>query len=94
MIKTKEVENIDKELHENSKSELKIRKIQAIYGQKSLLLCIPIEFIKDLGIVKGDYVKCMVNNKNQLVVEKAFSGSQHCIVENSQNEIKGGLIET
>jgi hypothetical protein len=48
----------------------KIRRIQAIHGQRSLLLCIPMEFIEGLDISKGDYVKCTLIN-GQLVVEKA-----------------------
>ncbi|MGH9980929.1 MAG: hypothetical protein ACRD6U_05175 [Nitrososphaeraceae archaeon] len=50
--------------------EIKIRRIQAIHAQRSLLLCIPIEFIDGLDIAKGDYVKCSLINR-QLIVEKA-----------------------
>jgi len=55
---------------ENNLSGIKIRRIQAIHGQRSLLLCIPIEFIEGLDIIKGDYVKCTLINR-QLIVEKA-----------------------
>ena len=55
---------------ENNNFETKIRRVQAIYGQKSLLLCLPIEFTYYLGIAKGNYVKCRIND-NQLIVEKA-----------------------
>ena len=51
-------------------SNLRYRRIQAIKGQKSCLLCIPLEFIEDLKISQGDYVKCSING-NQLIVEKA-----------------------
>jgi hypothetical protein len=61
---------IDKLDKEDNKSEIKIRRIQAIHAQRSLLLCIPIEFIAGLDIAKGDYVKCSLINR-QLIVEKA-----------------------
>lgn len=38
----------------NKKIQSKFRRLQAIYGQKSILLCIPIEFTQDLGLAKGD----------------------------------------
>jgi hypothetical protein len=56
--------------YKDNKLETKVRRIQAIYGQRSLLLCLPIEFTHYLGINKGDYVKCSIND-NQLIVEKA-----------------------
>ena len=51
-------------------TNLRYRRIQAIRGQKSCLLCIPVEFIADLKISQGDYVKCSIVG-NKLVVEKA-----------------------
>ena len=51
-------------------TNLRYRRIQAIRGQKSCLLCIPVEFIADLKISQGDYVKCAIVG-NKLVVEKA-----------------------
>ena len=63
-------EKSNKSLKDDSLSEIKIRRIQAIHGQRSLLLCIPIEFIEGLDIIKGDYVKCTLSNR-QLIVEKA-----------------------
>jgi hypothetical protein len=56
--------------YKDNKLETKLRRIQAIYGQRSLLLCLPIEFTHYLGISKGDYVKCSIDD-NQLIVEKA-----------------------
>jgi hypothetical protein len=50
--------------------QTELRKIQTIHGERSFVLCLPKEFIDDLKIVKGDYVKCRIKN-NQLVVEKA-----------------------
>ncbi|HET9807298.1 MAG TPA: hypothetical protein VFP49_10345 [Nitrososphaeraceae archaeon] len=51
-------------------SKPKIRKVQAIHGVKTLTLCIPRDFISEMQIAKGDYVKCTING-NKLVVEKA-----------------------
>ncbi len=67
----KETKNIQKTNEkENTSFETKIRRVQAIYGQKSLLLCLPIEFTYHLGIAKGDYVKCRISD-NKLVIERA-----------------------
>jgi hypothetical protein len=60
----------EESFYEDNKLETKLRRIQAIYGQRSLLLCLPIEFTNYLGISKGDYVKCSIAD-NQLIVEKA-----------------------
>ena len=62
--------NADELFFKDTKLETKLRRIQAIYGQRSLLLCLPIEFTHYLGISKGDYVKCSILD-NKLVVEKA-----------------------
>jgi hypothetical protein len=62
--------NENKFYRENNLSGIKIRRIQAIHDQRSLLLCIPIEFIEGLDITKGDYVKYSLINR-QLIVEKA-----------------------
>lgn len=67
---TEKSNNGNKSPRDDNLSEIKIRRIQAIHGQRSLLLCIPIEFIEGLDIIKGDYVKCTLNNR-QLIVEKA-----------------------
>lgn len=72
MIETIKIQNTNngEQSHKNTALETKLRRIQAIYGQRSLLLCLPIEFTHYLGITKGDYVKCSVVD-NQLIVEKA-----------------------
>jgi hypothetical protein len=67
---TEKSNNENNSYREGNLSEIKIRRIQAIHGQRSLLLCIPIEFIEGLDIIKGDYVKCTLKNR-QLIVEKA-----------------------
>ncbi|MGD1838335.1 MAG: hypothetical protein ACPKPY_09815 [Nitrososphaeraceae archaeon] len=48
----------------------KVRKIQAIQGDRSFLLCLPKEYVSNLNIKKGDYVKCTIEEE-KLVVEKA-----------------------
>ena len=49
----------------------KICVMQAIHGQRTFVLCIPKDFIEELSIAKGSYVKCWINNNGQLIVEKA-----------------------
>jgi hypothetical protein len=47
-----------------------LRKVQTIHGERSFVLCLPKDFIDDLNIAKGDYVKCRIHN-HELIVEKA-----------------------
>jgi hypothetical protein len=72
MIEAIKIQNTKTEesLYNDNKLEMKLRRIQAIYGQKSLLLCLPIDSTTYLGISKGDYVKCFIAH-NQLIIEKA-----------------------
>jgi hypothetical protein len=42
----------------NDKPE--VRKIQAIHGNRTLVLVIPRDFVERLKISKGDYVKCTI----------------------------------
>ena len=46
------------------------RKIQTLSGERGFLLCLPKEFMAKLGLGKGDYVKCIVQD-DELVVKKA-----------------------
>jgi hypothetical protein len=48
---------------------IEIRKIQALTGERSLTLVFPKQFAVELGITKGDFMKCHVSGK-KLVVEK------------------------
>lgn len=65
-----------KKLDQSEELESRIRILQKMCKQKSIFLCIPIEFTYRLGLSKGDYVKCSINNsdnnnnKKQLIVEK------------------------
>jgi len=48
---------------------IEIRKVQALQGEGSLTLVFPKEFATELGVRKGDFLKCQVD-KNRLIVEK------------------------
>jgi len=48
----------------------KIRTMQAIHGERTFVLCIPKDFIDEMRLAKGDYVKCWLSDR-RLVVEKA-----------------------
>jgi hypothetical protein len=54
------LENIDK---------IEIRRLQALTGERSLTLVFPKQFALELGIKKGDFLKCYVD-RNRLIVEK------------------------
>jgi hypothetical protein len=56
---------------EDKSTELKIIQIQLIDTHGSMVLHIPNEFVNDLNLVKDDYVKCYLKNR-QLVVEKEY----------------------
>jgi bifunctional DNA-binding transcriptional regulator/antitoxin component of YhaV-PrlF toxin-antitoxin module len=48
---------------------IEIRKVQALQGERSLTLVFPKEFATELGVRKGNFLKCQVD-KNRLIVEK------------------------
>jgi hypothetical protein len=48
---------------------IKIRRLQALTGERSLTLVFPKQFAAELGIGKGDFLKCYVDGK-RLIVEK------------------------
>ncbi len=52
-----------------SVTENEIRKVQALTGERSFTFVLPKAFAIELGIGKGDFLKCHVEN-NRLVVEK------------------------
>jgi hypothetical protein len=56
----------------DSKTNFRIRRIQAIHNDQTVVLYLPHDFISVLEIAKGDYVKCSINNSDnkQLIVEK------------------------
>jgi bifunctional DNA-binding transcriptional regulator/antitoxin component of YhaV-PrlF toxin-antitoxin module len=52
-----------------SSDTIEIRRIQALTGDRSLTLVFPKHFAEELGISKGDFLKCKVDG-NRLIVEK------------------------
>jgi antitoxin component of MazEF toxin-antitoxin module len=52
------------------RSEIEIRKAQALTGDRSLTVVLPKQFANQLGIGKGDFLKCHVEN-DRLILEKA-----------------------
>lgn len=54
--------------------KIEIRRIQALTGDRSLTLVFPKQFALDLGIEKGDFLKCHVDG-NRLIVQKLDTDS-------------------
>jgi hypothetical protein len=52
-----------------SPESVEIRRVQALTGERSFSLVFPKQFAVELGIGKGDFLKCQVDGK-RLVVEK------------------------
>jgi ABC-type lipoprotein release transport system permease subunit len=50
-------------------NRIEVRRVQSLQGEKSFTIVLPKEFAVHLGIGKGDFLKCLVEN-NRLVVEK------------------------
>ena len=48
---------------------IEVRRVQALRGERSFTLVFPKEFAVELGVGKGDFLKCHVDN-NRLIVEK------------------------
>lgn len=44
-------------------------RVQSLQGEKSFTIVLPKEFAVQLGIGKGDFLKCLVDGK-RLIVEK------------------------
>ena len=51
-------------------SEFEIRKVQGLIGETSFSIILPKVYATKLGIEKGDFLKCHVEN-NCLILEKA-----------------------
>ena len=58
--------NIPRDIHE----ETEIRKVQALTGERSLTIVLAKTFANQLGIQKGDFLKCYVKD-SKLILEKA-----------------------
>jgi hypothetical protein len=54
--------------HDNIE-DIRIRRLQALTGERSFTLVFPKQFALELGIRKGDFLKCHVDG-NRLIVEK------------------------
>ena len=50
-------------------NRIEVRRVQSLQGEKSFTIVLPKEFAVHLGIGKGDFLKCLVEN-NRLIVEK------------------------
>ncbi len=50
--------------------DVTIRKVQALQGERSLTVVLPKEFAIELGIMKGDYFK-VIMEKKRLILERA-----------------------
>jgi Antidote-toxin recognition MazE, bacterial antitoxin len=63
MVNTDNIDDFDKR-------EIEIRRAQALTGDRSLTVVLPKHFANQLGISKGDFLKCYIEN-NQLILQKA-----------------------
>jgi hypothetical protein len=59
-------------VHPNAQ-EIEYRKTQAIFGNSTFAVVIPKNFVNDLGIAKGDYLRIWQDGR-QLIIEKADQG--------------------
>lgn len=48
---------------------IEIRKVQALTGERSFILVFPKQFAVELGVVRGDFMKCRLDG-HRLIVEK------------------------
>ena len=53
----------------SNSDNIEIRRLQALTGERSFTLVFPKQFATELGIGRGDFLKCHVNG-NRLIVEK------------------------
>jgi bifunctional DNA-binding transcriptional regulator/antitoxin component of YhaV-PrlF toxin-antitoxin module len=51
--------------------KIELRRVQALQGERSFTLVFPKEFATQLGVGKGDFLKCQVD-RNRLIVEKVI----------------------
>ena len=49
--------------------KIEIRKIQALTGERSFTFVLPKRFALKLGVEKGDFLKCWIDDQ-KLIVEK------------------------
>jgi len=53
----------------DTEDSIEVRRIQALTGERSFTLVFPKQFATELGIGRGDFVKCRIDS-GRLVVEK------------------------
>ena len=56
-------------MNQYSESEIRMMRVQALQGERSFTLVFPKQFAIELGIGKGDFLKCQVEGE-RLIVEK------------------------
>lgn len=60
----------------NCTNNIEIRKIQALTGDRSFTLVFPKAFAHQLGVEKGDFLKCHVQD-GRLIVQRLNTDEQH-----------------
>ena len=53
----------------DNQDNIEVRKVQALTGERSFTLVFPKHFATELGVGRGDFVKCRID-RGRLVVEK------------------------
>jgi len=53
----------------DTEASIEVRRIQALTRERSYTLVFPKQFATELGVGRGDFVKCRIDN-GRLVVEK------------------------
>lgn len=53
----------------DTEGSIEVRRIQALTGERSFTLVFPKQFATELGVGRGDFVKCRIDS-GRLVVEK------------------------
>ena len=57
----------------NNIDNKELRRVQALHGERSLTIVVPKMLASKLGIMKGDYLKYLVDG-NRLIMEKVKLG--------------------
>jgi hypothetical protein len=53
----------------DSFEKIEVRRVQALQGERSFTLVFPKDFATQLGVAKGDFLKCHLDGK-RLIVER------------------------
>jgi antitoxin component of MazEF toxin-antitoxin module len=57
-------------MNEYIESEIRMMRVQALQGERSLTIVLPRSFVSGLSIHKGDYLKVSLEG-NKMIMEKA-----------------------